>query len=142
MRTIWKWIIGILVFLIFCGIGVWFVLRKPTQDIYVNTSTTEIVTTVITKDVTTTLPAITEVKLVPTTVTTTRLYPYDVTTTVTTTEPRYITTTQPFYVVTTQVVTQVVTTTIPVTTTITPSPVTSTVTVTVCPTRKGGCDGK
>ena len=35
MKTIWKWVIGVLVFLIFCGIGIAFVLTKPKQNIYI-----------------------------------------------------------------------------------------------------------
>lgn len=142
MKTIWRWIIGILVFLIFCGIGIWFVLSKPVKNIYVNVPTIETVTQEV--------PGPTQIEIMdvpgpattlpPVTITTTRLYPYDVTTTVTTTEPRFITTTQPVYIVTTRVVattlppittTQTVTTIIPITTTET---LTTTITPTCTPT--------
>ena len=127
-RKLITWVSIIFILAIGLTSLLWYLFdHKTITKIVTEPPKTEVVTTVLTKNITTTLPAITETKIVPTTITTTRLYPYDVTTTVTTTEPRFITTTQPVYVVTTQVVT----TTIPVTTT---GITTTTVTPTCMPT--------
>ena len=138
-RKLITWVSIIFILAIGLTSLLWYLFdHKTITKIVTEPPKTEVVTTVLTKNVTTALPAVTETKIVPTTITTTRLYPYDVTTTVTTTEPRYITTTQPFYVVTTQVITttlppitQIVTTTIPVTTT---EITTTTITPTCTPT--------
>jgi len=52
MKTILKWVIGVLVFLIFCGIGIAFVLTKPKQNIYITSvpvTTYVPITTTVTK---------------------------------------------------------------------------------------------